>query len=187
MNDSGLRHGVTIGLAFLAASLSGILLFLGFSPFEFPAATWVALVPLLCMLPRLRPAKAALTSFWCGIVFFLGVFNWGLSVASYTVLHHVLLSIVFSLYLPFIGAAVSYIARRKGVLAAYLATPFLWVAGEFVKSNLPLIAYPWGLLAHTQYLNLPFIQVAAFTGSYGLSFLLVWVNAALAAVVFLWF
>lgn len=172
--------------AFLAASLSGILLFLGFPPFEFPAATWIALVPLLVVLPVIRPALAALAAFWCGIVFFLGVFNWGLSVGSYTWLHHALLSIAFSLYLPFIGAAVSFIAHRRGVLTAYLAIPFLWAAGEYVKSNLPLIAYPWGLLAHTQYLNLPFIQVASLTGSYGLSFLIVWVNAVLAAVVFRW-
>jgi len=171
---------------FLAASLSGILLFLGFPPFEVPAATWVALVPLLVVLPVIRPAMAALAAFWCGIVFFLGVFNWGLSVGSYTWLHHALLSVAFSLYLPFIGAAVSFIAHRRGVLTALLATPFLWVAGEYVKSNLPLIAYPWGLLAHTQYLNLPFIQVASLTGSYGLSFLIVWANAVLAAAVFRW-
>ncbi len=177
---------MTIGLAFLATSLSGILLFLGFPPFEIPAATWLALVPLLLVLPMIRPAIAALMSFWCGVVFFLGVFNWGLSVGSYTWLHHALLSIAFSLYLPFIGAAVSFIAHRRGVLTAYLATPFLWVAGEYVKSNLPLIAYPWGLLAHTQYLNLPFIQVASLTGSYGLSFLIVWVNTILAAVLFHW-
>lgn len=171
-------------MAFLAAGLSGVLLFMGFPPFEIPSLTWVALVPLLCILPRLRPAMAALVSFWCGVVFFLGVFTWGLSVGSYTYLHHALLSIAFSLYLPAIGAAVSYIARKKGVLAAYLATPFVWVAAEYIKSNLPLIAYPWALLAHSQYQSLPLLQIASFAGTYGISFILVWVNAIVAAIVY---
>jgi hypothetical protein len=72
---------------FLAASLSGILLFLGFPPFEVPAATWIALVPLLVVLPVIRPAMAALAAFWCGIVFFWRPPNTVIGGSSVPLLH----------------------------------------------------------------------------------------------------
>ena len=40
-----------------------------------------------------------------------------------------------------------------------------------------------GLLAHSQYQNLAVIQIASFTGAYGVSFLIVLVNAAIARIV----
>ena len=43
-----------------------------------------------------------------------------------------------------------------------------------------LSGFPWQLLGYSQYLNLPFLQWAAITGVYGLSFLIVLFNAALA-------
>jgi apolipoprotein N-acyltransferase len=43
--------------------------------------------------------------------------------------------------------------------------------------------FPWENLAHSQYLNLPLIQLADITGSYGVSFLIVLVNAAICAFI----
>ena len=43
-----------------------------------------------------------------------------------------------------------------------------------------LSGFPWQLLGYSQYLNLPLLQWAAITGVYGLSFLIVLFNAALA-------
>ena len=42
------------------------------------------------------------------------------------------------------------------------------------------LALPWNLLAHSQYRNLPVIQIADVTGVYGISFLMVMVNQLLS-------
>jgi apolipoprotein N-acyltransferase len=59
----------------------------------------------------------------------------------------------------------------------------LWVALEYVRSNLSFLGLPWMLLGHTQHASLSIIQAAAFTGVYGITFLVVLVNVALAEIV----
>lgn len=59
-----------------------------------------------------------------------------------------------------------------------------WVALEMAQARL-LTGFPWNQLGVSQYRQLPLVQIASFTGVYGVSFLLVWtslagLNAALA-------
>jgi apolipoprotein N-acyltransferase len=54
---------------------------------------------------------------------------------------------------------------------------------EFVKSNLSFLALPFPILAHSQYLYLKLIQFTSLTGAYGLSFLIVLFNSALATLI----
>jgi apolipoprotein N-acyltransferase len=58
-----------------------------------------------------------------------------------------------------------------------IVAPFLWVSLEYVRSFF-LTGFPWATLGYSQYLNLPFIQVADITGVYGISFLILLVNSA---------
>src|SRR5207245_1639782 len=57
--------------------------------------------------------------------------------------------------------------------------PVFWVAAELGRTYL-LSGFPWGLLGYVPYRRLALIQMAAWTGVYGVSALLVLVNAALA-------
>jgi apolipoprotein N-acyltransferase len=57
-----------------------------------------------------------------------------------------------------------------------IAAPAVWVAIEFVRSNLFFLSWPWNLLGHSQYQYLSVIQIADITGVYGISFMLVMVN-----------
>jgi apolipoprotein N-acyltransferase len=61
----------------------------------------------------------------------------------------------------------------------------LWAALEFLRSSL-LTGFPWNLLVYSQHRNLPLIQVASVTGVYGVSFMVMAVNAALARAVLTW-
>jgi apolipoprotein N-acyltransferase len=57
-----------------------------------------------------------------------------------------------------------------------------WVGLEMIRARL-WTGFPWSLLGVSQYEKLPLIQIAAWTGVYGISFLLVWFSvAALLAV-----
>lgn len=56
-----------------------------------------------------------------------------------------------------------------------------WVAMEMVITRI-FGGFPWNLLGASQYKITPLLQVAEFTGIYGVSFLVVWFAAALAAL-----
>jgi len=54
----------------------------------------------------------------------------------------------------------------------------VWVALEMIVSRL-FSGFPWNLLGASQYQLLPLIQIASFTGIYGVSFLVIWVSLSL--------
>ncbi len=54
----------------------------------------------------------------------------------------------------------------------------LWVCWEMIQGRL-FTGFPWNFLATSQYKMLPLIQVSAWTGIYGVSFLVVWFSASL--------
>jgi apolipoprotein N-acyltransferase len=53
-----------------------------------------------------------------------------------------------------------------------------WVALEMLRARL-FSGFPWNLLGDSQYRLLPTIQISAFTGVYGVSFLMAWFSVAL--------
>ncbi len=67
----------------------------------------------------------------------------------------------------------------------FLVTPFLWASLEYLRSFF-LTGFPWASLGYSQYLNLPFIQMGDITGIYGLSFVIVMVNATLFEILRQW-
>ena len=54
----------------------------------------------------------------------------------------------------------------------------LWVALEMARGRL-FSGFPWNFAGASQYKMLPLIQIAAVTGVYGVSFLVVWMSVAL--------
>jgi apolipoprotein N-acyltransferase len=107
-----------------------------------------------------------LAHYW---LLFFGEFSlWTVSgvVTGYTVL----LALVFAIL--------------KGLSQRLSASPSMvmalaWVVWEYMKSS-GFLAFPWGLTAHTVSTILPLIQVASLTGVWGVSLLVVLVNAAVA-------
>jgi len=174
----------TAGLALL----SGILLVLSFPKFGHWAVAWVALIPLLYGLKRLSFASAVLAGLLAGFVQHVGLMYW----VTHVVVHYgklpmamgvpvmMMLALYLSLYTGlFAGGTVFF--RNRGI-PAVVSAPLLWTVLEYAKSML-FTGFPWENLAHSQSLNLPVIQVADLTGSYGVSFLIVLVNGALCAFI----
>jgi len=115
--------------------------------------------------------------------FFLWVFHWILNTQGYTLLHHALLALYLGAYFGVFGWAYNFVFRRRGPIWAAVSAPVFWVALEYIRSNLSFLALPWALLGHSQYEFPAVIQIASVVGTYGISFLIVLVNAALALVV----
>lgn len=166
---------------------SGGALALAFPATEIPLLAWVALVPVFgCALAR--PPREAFGDGWlAGVVFFTLLLGWlDYTFRTYSAIPWPLtwLPIVglagyLGLYIGGVAAAASWLARRLGRGWALAAAPVLWVALEWLRGHL-LSGFPWGLLGYSQYRQLPLIQVAEWTGVYGVSFLIALVNAALA-------
>lgn len=89
-----------------------------------------------------------------------------------------MLSLFLALYFYVFGIVSHYLHRRLK-LPLFLIAPFVWVALEYLRS-VPYFGFPWFFIGHSQYLNLPLIQFADITGVYGISFLIVVFNAAIA-------
>ena len=77
------------------------------------------------------------------------------------------------------AALISFIHRRTG--KGLMAAPFLWVAIELLRT-FGSLGFPWINLAVTQSTYLPVIQMLEITGTYGVAFWIILVNAALYGI-----
>ena len=176
----------------LLSLLSGILLILSFPNFDLEFLAWFALVPLFYSIEGKGLNDSFKLGFLTGFVSFLGILYW-IIVAVHTYgnvplilsgLILLLLITYLSLFTGIFALLTRLIRLRLGIQTVLLA-PILWVALEYLRSFL-LSGFPWAYLGHTQYLNLPFIQMADMTGVYGLSCVILLVNATLFAVLSQW-
>ncbi|MEK7841299.1 MAG: apolipoprotein N-acyltransferase, partial [Deltaproteobacteria bacterium] len=75
---------------------------------------------------------------------------------------------------------------RISPLLTILFAPSLWVALEYLRGNMITFGFPWALLGYSQSTFLPLIQIADITGLYGISFLIVMVNAVIFFAMSYW-
>jgi len=171
------------------AALSGVLLALSYPTFHLALLAFGALVPLLVAVEGLRARPAIALGIITGVVFSLLSLPWlvhtmvtygGLPIPV-SVLLLLALSLYLGLYVGVFAFGVSRLAPDKA-LGYVVGAAGLWVGLEYLRTFL-VTGFPWNLFGYTQYRNLPAIQIAALTGVYGISFLLVLANAALACAV----
>jgi apolipoprotein N-acyltransferase len=151
---------------------------------------WVWLVPAL-VSGLLLPPRAALRDGWlAGTVFFVVLLRW----LDHTFRHYsaipwpltwlpiLLLAAYCGLYVGGAALWVSWVRGRLGPGWALATVAPAWVGGEWLRGWL-MDGFPWGLAGYSQHGVLPIIQIAELTGVYGVSFLLVAANGALAGLV----
>ena len=171
----------------LLALASGVTLALAFPNYNLPLLAWVSIALLVLASYGARPRVAPLYGFLHGLVFYPICLPW--------------MDIVMRQYgdvgrwtsagiLGLVGIAGGIIcavfswgvalASRKGPILACALAPFLWVTLEFLRGNLPIIAFPWNLIGYAASGNLALVQLTAITGIYGLSFVVAGYGALLA-------
>ncbi len=177
------RHAerIAIGVVFL---LTVVLAVVSFPPFNVPEAAYVMLVPGI---------------FWAYRQPRLKVYAWTLGAAqavAWTIilgwLHHVTWLGLFLLG-PFVGLWIGTwylgawwtVPRMLGQptinrLVAMLGLCGLWVMVEWTRTWF-LGGFPWLPMSASQWLRPSILQIAAYTGSWGVSFVLIAVNIGFAA------
>ena len=178
-----------------AAILSAVLLELPF-PLAGPLPPWralfafVALVPLLwsILAPSESPRphrRSFLLGYLCGILWYAGNCYWiydtmqihgGLPPIGAVGLLLVY-SLVLGLYFGLFTLALKFIANRLGAGTALIAAPFLWTALDLAAARITSV--PWDQLGYSQVDSAILTHLAPVTGVYGITFLLVAVNALL--------
>lgn len=170
------------------AAAGALLLTFSFPRPDLGSLAWVGLVPLIVFSLKTTPKRAFRVGCLTGVLHFLALLRWmavtitqygGIPwVAGIAVL--VLLSLYLGLYM---GLFAWGLARwRRGGLFMLLFAPVFWVALEYLRTQ-AFTGFPWGLLGYTQHKHLALIQLVDITGVYGVSFLVVLVNTALALFV----
>jgi len=176
----------------LLAATTGILLPYCFPKYDMGLLAWVALVPLHIALDGISRRTQAFWLGWLsGIIASTGIMSWVVTamhtygkvplVFSYGIM--LLLTAYLGLYVALYSAGVVWfrmLVPRYGLFAA----PCLWVTLELLRTYV-LSGLPWSLLGYSQYRQLDLIQIADHLGVYGVSFLIVLTNVALAEL-YLW-
>lgn len=171
----------------LLALASGLTLALSFPNFNLVLLAWISVGLLVLACVGARPVIAILCGMLSALVFFPLSLTWmdvvmrqygdvgAWTSAGILGLVGTAGGIIFAVFT--LGVA---LASRKGLLFACSLAPFLWVAVEFLRANLPIFAFPWNLLGYTASGNLALVQLTTITGIYGLSFVVAAFGSLLA-------
>ncbi len=176
---------LSLGLA------SGVALALSFPNYNLSLLAWVAIVLLIFASIGASVRDAMLAGFLHGFVFYPLCLTW-----IYVVMREygnvpvlpalaILGGIGFlgGLHMMIFTSSIRFISRRR-LDAAFVLAPFLWVAEEFLRAHLPIIAFPWNLSGYAASKNLAFVQLTTLTGIYGLSFVIAAFNAVVAWAIY---
>src|SRR5437867_9062903 len=171
-------------ISVLAGIVSGALLCLSLPKPDLYPLAWIALIPWLYIVGY-RPAlgRTLAASYAAGLVFFAGTFYWfsetmaiygGLSIPL-AVGVGALFVIVFALYFVLFALGLHLAIKQFGWGGLLFAAP-LWVSVELLRSIL-LSGFPWMLSGYALVPYTGILQMAAWTGIYGLSFVATAVNS----------
>jgi apolipoprotein N-acyltransferase len=171
------------------AALGGLVTSAAFPPLDWGPLAFVGLVPLFLALPGASWRRAGALGYAYGLAFFLFTLPWvintmtvyGKMPLALSVVVLLLLAGVLALY-PAAFAALLQAGEARLAPAGWLVpaiAALLWVGLEVARTFL-LSGFPWALLGYTQYRQPTVRLLAAALGVYGISGLLVLVNAALA-------
>lgn len=193
-----MNFNLTSFIKYILAIFSGIFLFLSFPKFGVKSFSWFALTPLLYIvvtnslsnqkIEKNHIYEIIILSLITGLVSWGGILYWIVPtfvVAKehliFGILALILLSSYCSLYLVgFNLVTYLYLKKLKKInLLIIFSISSLWVLTEYFRGWI-FSGFPWMLLGYSQYDNLPLIQLAEYFGVYGVSFVIFFVNLAIA-------
>lgn len=168
--------------------LSVPLIYFSFPSIETAAApflaisAWISLVPLLSFVNDIPLKKVFIISFVTGFIAFFLAFSWMGSFAKDIPFGNILLITPFMPVISVIFATkiflAEFLSRRTGYgRALYYAS--IWVLIDYFQT-FGYMAFPWIFWGNTQYAFTPLIQLSSVTGVFGITFLLIFFNAALS-------
>ena len=188
MNPHRLLARLPFPVSLSLAALSGVLVVLALPKPDFYYLGWLALVPLFLVLSVERSKlQTFAVGYAAGLTYFAGTFYWiaqtmstygglsgGVSIAVFS-----LFVIVFAGHVGLFALLLRVVFHRFGSGGILLAAP-IWVGIELLQTYWLFGGFPWMLVGYALAPYGGLLQIVTWTGIYGLSFVLVTVNALIA-------
>lgn len=166
----------------MLAVVTAILTWLSFTPVDAGPLAWICLVPLLLLTRvELRTHWMYRTLYLVGFLFWIVTLQWMRLGDPSMYIALVALSAYLACYWPLFILLTRQTALRFKV-PVFVAAPIFWVGIEYLRAYL-FTGFSWYYLGHTQHNWIEIIQVSDITGVYGVSFIIVMANAALAQAI----
>jgi apolipoprotein N-acyltransferase len=172
------RPRPSLGLGCAAALAAGLVTSLAFPPVGAWPIAFIGVAPLLLLVRERTVPRAMLLGLCFGFglfgatlywIFLFGALAWtglvGLSAASIAVF----------------AAIATLIERRGGVVWTAVSLAAAWTAIDWLRGMWPLGGFTWASLGTSQVDDRGLVRLASVTGVWGVTFVVVFVNAALAA------
>ncbi len=168
--------------AWVLCPITAVLLWGSFTPLDWGWLAWFALVPMLCLVRSPRAMQGNLLGAWFGgAICWFATLQWMRLGDATMYPAWGAMALYVSLYFPiFLLATRSAVHRLK--LPLVVAAPVVWVGLELVRAHL-MTGFAWYLLGHSQHRWSAIVQISDLVGGYGVSFLVMMVNACLAGLV----
>ncbi len=191
---------------FLILIISGSLFATAFPPFNFNYVAWIGLLPLYFIVHNMTKWQAFRGGYIWGVGWSLFSFMW---LREIEWIAPILLSFCFLAIFPALWCFFIPIIKRvflipldiqllgykeiskyyeKNILKQILFICVLssvWCLFEWVRSWI-FTGLPWNFLSTTQWKNIPLIQFVEYTGTYGVSFLIVAFNIGSVLTIQMW-
>ena len=179
---SGMATG-SLYWGLLSGVLTALLWVLSIPPFEFAEAAYIAFIPLILWLYT-QPSKrwCAVIAITTGWVAWFAILIWLRHVTLFgTLALYGIMAAVFASWVFLVWWLVPLVANRSFFLRVlvFAGLSGAWVVLEWSRTWL-LWGFPWAPLSLSQWERPVVLQIAAWSGAYGVSFLLIYFNFCIA-------
>ncbi len=169
---------------FIYCFLTALLTTMAFPRLEISILIWIALIPLMIVLDGKTLGQGFRIGFLAGFLTFLGTLYWLFHVTAWfsvvAAVGVIVLLLYLALYYALFGMAYCY-SQLMSPSRRLLFLPSVWVVLEFIRAHL-FTGFDWISLGHSQFRNLISIQIADFSGVFGVSFVIVMTNIFLKEI-----
>lgn len=167
----------------VAGLLSALMWVLSIPPFDFAEAAYIAFVP-LCLWLYTRPSRGLfwLVAIGTGWVAWFAILVWLRHVTWFgTIGLSGLLGGIFAVWLYLVRLLIPRFLDRNVLMriVCFSGLAGAWVVFEWSRTWL-LWGFPWAPISLSQWERPVVLQIAAWTGAYGVSFLLIFFNLCVA-------
>jgi apolipoprotein N-acyltransferase len=168
--------------------LTGLLLVASFPLMDQGYLAWVAFAPLIAFVSQTKNRKGAFGGGFAAagvalsilLIWIPGVLSHygGMSTALAWIAYGLMVAML-ACY-PALACVLAKHWILRGGKSFILLFPFIWIVFEYALSISPFGGFPWLLTGYSQSRWLNLIQIVDVTGIYGVSFLILMVNASVA-------
>lgn len=169
-------------MIYFLAIISGCVIALSFPKFNLYLLAWIAIVPFLYAIEKSKSARSAgFLGFIFGIALLSINLSWVGVLSNYVGLYAYFGLICFVLFQSIFYAVFAYLSKQLKI-SLTIWQALLWFVLEIIRGLGPF-GVTVGILGLSQTNLLPLIQIASFSTIYGVSFLVILFNIALAKLI----